>query len=142
MSLQRFKRDVVCVAEGDSARYVAKRLLEAHVGCAVVTRAGIPVGVITDRDLALRVVANGLDPETTKVSSIVTYDPICVDEDAEIETAVALVRARNVRRLPVVDREGKLVGIVTVDDLLVMLGREVSGLCEGIASNADANESR
>jgi CBS domain-containing protein len=98
--------------------------------------------VLTDRDVAVRIVADGRDPLHTKVSEIVTYDPIVVDADSDLATASTLVRTHGVRRLPIVDSSGNLLGIVTVDELLVLVGRTLSNLCSGIEEGADASESR
>lgn len=142
MSLDRFKRQVMLATEDDLVVDVARTMRDHGVGCVVVARAGRPVGMLTDRDIALRVVADGRDPARTKVSEVVTYDPIVVDVSADIVTASALVRAHGVRRLPVVDSEGKIVGIVTTDELLVLVGRELADLCAGIEEGADGTDSR
>ncbi|WP_394842334.1 CBS domain-containing protein [Pendulispora brunnea] len=142
MSLSRFLRAVTTVSETDPVAVAAGKLRDAHVGCVVVTRGGRPVGIVTDRDLAVRVVAEGRDPWRTLVSDIVTYDPIVLEASDGIETAVARMREHGVRRLPIVDASGAVVGIVTSDDLVLLVGREMSDLCEGINGSADTCDSR
>jgi len=142
MSLSRYRRPVVLAAAEDSAASAARAMRDARVGCVVVTRAARPIGILTDRDLALRVVAEGRDPERTRVSEIVTYDPVVLGDDDQIATAAARIREHGVRRLPIVDAEGRVTGIVTADDLVVLLGRELADLCEGIEESADAGDSR
>ena len=142
MSLDRFRRDVQLAAEEDLIPDVARMMRDARVGCVVVARAGRPVGILTDRDIALRVVAEGRDPTITRVSEVVTYDPIVLVVDADISTATALVRTHGIRRIPVVDASGQVVGIVTSDELLVLVGKELSDLCAGIEEGADTTESR
>lgn len=142
MSLSRFRKPTATAAEGDEAAAVARTMRDARVGCVVVTRGVHPVGIITDRDLALRVVAEGRDPTRTRASEIVTYDPFVIEEEAEIETAAARMREHGVRRLPIVDGSGKVVGMVTADDLLALLGREFANLCAGIEESADSSDSR
>lgn len=142
MSLRSFARDVVTSREDDLVVDAARKMRDAGVGCVVVVRGARPVGVLTDRDVAVRIVADGRDPLHTKVSEIVTYDPIVVDADSDLATASTLVRTHGVRRLPIVDSSGNLLGIVTVDELLVLVGRTLSNLCSGIEEGADASESR
>ena len=141
-SIARFRRPVVTADEGDSVIGVARRLRDEKVGCVVVVREGLPVGILTDRDLALRVLAEGRDPATTKVSDVLTYGPTTVDETDELETAVTKMRERGVRRLPIVDAKGRVTGIVTADDVMVLLGRELGAIGEVIEDGTDADESR
>jgi CBS domain-containing protein len=129
-------------AEDARVAAIARTMRELHVGCVVITRGTHPVGIVTDRDIALRVVAEGLDPNTTRISEIVTYDPVVVSENDGIETAAARMREHGVRRLPILDATGAVVGMVTADDLMVLLGRELASLCEGIEESSDACDSR
>jgi CBS domain-containing protein len=142
MSLDRFRRTVQLAAEEDLIPDVARKMRDARVGCVVVARAGRPIGILTDRDIALRVVAEGRDPTITRVSEVVTYDPIVLVVDADIGAATALVRSHGIRRIPIVDASGQVVGIVTSDELLVLVGKELSDLCAGIEEGADTTESR
>lgn len=141
MSLLRFFKPMVTVAESEIVEVAARKLRDAHVGCVVVIRGDHPVGIVTDRDLAVRVVAEGRDPRSTRVSEIVTYDPVVVAGTDGIETAARRMREHGIRRLPIVEG-GSCVGIVTADDLVVLLGRELADLCEGINGSADACDSR
>jgi CBS domain-containing protein len=102
---------VVTADTGDTLRRVGELMRDSNVGSVVICEAGRPVGVITDRDLALVVVADDVHPDTQ------------AGEHASrpIEEAVALMIQHRVRRLPVTDGEG-LVGIVTIDDLAVRAG--------------------
>lgn len=142
MSLSRFKRSVVTCDEGAPIGDAARKLRDERVGCVIVTRQGYPAGVLTDRDLTLRVLAEGRNPQTTRVSDVVTFDPITINENDGIETAAARMRDHGIRRLPIVDGAGNVVGIVTADDLMILLGRELADLCEGIESSSDSSESR
>jgi CBS domain-containing protein len=133
---------VITAAERDSALAVARKMRDAHVGCVVLVRGGRPIGIVTDRDLTLRVMAEGRDPASTPISEVVTYDPVIVGLDDGLETAAAHMRLHGIRRLPIVDGSGAVVGMVTSDDLMVLFGRELADLCEGIDESADANDSR
>jgi CBS domain-containing protein len=96
-----------------------------NVGTLVVCdRERHPVGMLTDRDLALRVVAEGRDAGTTAVGEIMTKNPLCVREDAPIEMALKSMRAGPCRRVPVVDSDRRLVGLVSLDDILRLFTEE------------------
>jgi CBS domain-containing protein len=142
MSLARFCRPVISSDEGELVAETARKMRDARVGCVVVTRAERPIAIVTDRDLALRVVADARAPQNTALRDVATYDPIVVRDEDGIETVLGLMAKHGVRRLPVVSEGGHLLGIVTADDLTVLLGRQLSELAEGIRENADATESR
>ncbi len=74
-SIARFRRTVVTAEETDSIIGVARRMRDEKIGCVVVIREGLPVGILTDRDVALRVVAEGREPAKTRVSDVLTYGP-------------------------------------------------------------------
>ncbi len=142
MSLERFKRPVASVRLDDSVVTASRRMRDAKVGCVVVTREERPVGILTDRDIVLRVIAEGWDPATTIVSDVVTYHPFVVRESDGIETAVTHMKDHGVRRIPIVDTAGRATGIVTADDLMILLGREAHGLSEALEATSDAADAR
>jgi CBS domain-containing protein len=129
-------REVDLVDATETASEAARRMKARGVGTLVVIDEGErPVGLITDRDLALRVLGAGKD-SATRVREIMTPSPRLVSEDTPIEAALAVMRAAKCRRLPVTDRDGKLVGIVALDDVLALLAEElelVGGLLRGEA---------
>jgi len=142
MSLREFEREVVSVSLETPVIEAARRMRDARVGCVIVSRNLLPVGVLTDRDLAVRVVAEGRDPEKTKVADVVTYDPVTVRSSDTRQTALIRMREHGVRRLPIIDDDGKLIGMVTSDDLIALLAHELLDLGAGIEGNVDASESR
>ena len=142
MQLARFEHGAVVAELGESAAVAARRMRDFRVGCVVVVRDSRPVEIVTDRDLALRVIAEGRDAERTPISEIVTYEAATIPRDASVETAVRIMSERGVRRLPIVTDEGRVSGIVTADDLTVMLSTMLADLGVGIRDNVDANESR
>lgn len=125
-------REVVYVGRNDSAAEAARLLRQHHVGCLVVVdppgAGGKPVGVVTDRDIAVGIVAAALDAERTPVEAVMRPGLASIREDEGLGRAVALMRGEGVRRLPVVDGNGVLVGIVSADDLLELVAEEMSGL--------------
>lgn len=142
MTLDRFKTLVATATVEDTVEKAALIMRDRHVGCLVLTRGGRPAGIVTDRDLVLRVLAEGLDASQVRLGEFVTFDPITISVKEGIETAAERMRKHGVRRLPIVDDRGVAVGIVTADDLLMLLGRQIGAICEGIENRADADESR
>jgi CBS domain-containing protein len=140
--LAAYLRPVVIATLGESVLAAACRLRDHHVGCLVVTREGRPVGILTDRDLVMRVVAEGLDPATTRIDDVLTYDPMTLRESDTIDAVARCMQKHGIRRLPIVDDAGKVAGIVTADDLLVQLGRQLNAVGEAIAEPADSTDSR
>jgi CBS domain-containing protein len=142
MQLSSFEHGAVIAQLDESAAVAARRMRDFRVGCVVVVRNARPVGILTDRDLAIRVVAAGLDPERTLISEIVTYEASTVSREAGLETVVQLMCERGVRRMPIVTDDGKVSGVVTADDLLVLFTKQLADLGVGIRDNVDAVESR
>jgi CBS domain-containing protein len=126
-----FTRNVVTAGPEETLAAVALQMQEHNVGTVVVVESQRPVGIITDRDLALALGARGVSPQAA-VQNVMTRHVLAIPEDTSIYTATQFMREREVRRLPIVDREDRLVGIVTLDDLLRFLGRELYNLTEGI----------
>jgi CBS domain-containing protein len=130
-------REVVFIGRLESCADAARLMREHHVGSLVVVEQEgarrVPVGIITDRDLAVGVMALGLDAEKTLVEGVMRNKPAVVREDEGLGRAVSLMRSQGVRRLPVVDASGALVGLLAADDLIELLGEELSGLGAMIA---------
>ncbi len=103
----------------------AERMRQRGVGTLlIVDEWSKPIGIVTDRDLVLRVLAEGLDCNTTLVRDVMTSHPKTIFENAPIEDALAIMRVGGFRRVPVVDTEEKLVGLVSLDDILMLLASE------------------
>jgi len=112
---------VVTASPSASAVSVARRMRDDRVGSVVIVdSAGSPIAMVTDRDLAVRVFAEGVDPESS-VGEHASRPLISGDSAMELDEAAALMVQHRVRRLPVVDR-GRLAGIVTLDDIAVRTG--------------------
>ncbi len=108
-----------------SARVVeaAQAMREHNIGDIVVRKNGKLCGILTDRDIALRVVGEGLDPKVTNVEAICSYELTTVSPEQSTSDAVRLMRKNAVRRLPVVE-DSKVLGIVSLGDLAQALDRE------------------
>ncbi len=121
----------ICIREVDvadaeeSATQAAKRMQQRGVGTLVVLNAANqPVGIVTDRDLVERVMAEDRDPSATPLTAVMTRNPRMIREDDSIEAALALMRSGRFRRLPVVNRDKQLVGLLSLDDVLMLLAEE------------------
>jgi CBS domain-containing protein len=130
-------REVVFARPNESVLSAAVLMREHHVGSLVVIDESdgkrVPTGIITDRDIAVGVVALGLDPDATLVGAVMSPELVRAREDAGVAETVALMRQKGLRRLPVVDAAGGLVGLVAADDLLELLAEEMSGLASIVA---------
>lgn len=128
--------DVVTIDQNETAHAAAGAMREHGVGCLIVTGGGRPWGVLTDRDLALRVIRRGLDPKQTLVSTLTERDFVSIREDRPVRVATRLMERFGVRRLPVLNARNQLVGIVSWDDLLGLLARELSDAADAAASQS------
>ena len=132
---------VVVVAEPHTDLREAARLMrDNHVGALIVIdhRDGRthPVGILTDRDVVIGVVAApGLRPETLRVADVMTSDLATINENDGIFEAVDTMKDRGARRLPVVAKDGTLVGVLSLDDLLRVIATEMAGLTEAVRSS-------
>ncbi len=132
------QRDVRTIDAGETLRAAARRMAEESVGSLVVLQGRHPRGVLTDRDIALRVLRAGTDPDATTTLDAVSGDPVVIHETSPLRAASAVMRRTALRRLPVVDAQGELVGVIAFDDLLRLVARELSGVAEVVASQAPA----
>ncbi len=109
----------------ESVQAAAQRMLERNVGTLVVLNiVRRPIGILTDRDLALRVLAPGKNPRDTRVREVMTWNPTTISENAPIESALNQMRSGGFRRLPVTRLDGELVGLISLDDILSLLSEE------------------
>lgn len=128
-------RPVVTVSPETTAHEAAHRMWTRRVGALVaVDGTGAPLGILTDRDIVVKVVAQGKDPARVQVRELLRRPPTVIREDQGILDATRLLSRRGVRRLPVVDAAGRLVGIVSLDDLLMLLGSEMAHIAAALAS--------
>ena len=127
-------KPVVVCTEDTSVVDAAKQMRDAHIGNVIVTerRDGreIPVGVVTDRDIVVQIVAKEVDPSTLRVGDIMSQEIYTVSETEPVRETIERMRFAGVRRLPVVDAQGAIVGIVALDDLLQQVAKELGTLAE------------
>ncbi|WP_274563884.1 CBS domain-containing protein [Streptomyces spiramyceticus] len=119
--MTQFVREVmtagVAAVRPDASLVEAAQLMRAQdIGDVLVAQDDRLIGVLTDRDIALRAVADGMDPLTVNAQSVCTPSPVCIGPDDDVSTAVALMRQHAIRRLPVVE-DGLPLGVVSIGDL-------------------------
>ena len=140
-TIQEFARRNPCTATADETVREAARRMEAHgVGCLVIVDAERrPIGMLTDRDLVMRVLRRRRDPDTTSVSEVMQTEVTSVTEDAPIERAMLRIHQEGIRRVPVVDGNGRLSGIFAADDALQLVASELSGVAEAVRAQFPAD---
>ncbi|WP_455212166.1 CBS domain-containing protein [Kaarinaea lacus] len=133
MSVGEFcNREVVIADKAASLVEIAKLMRQHHVGCIVVTESqmgnNVPIGIVTDRDIVLEIIAPKLDLEAVAVGDVMSRDLLLAREVDGLWETLKRMRSRGVRRIPVINDEKVLVGILTVDDILEILANEFSEL--------------
>lgn len=134
-----------CCRADATVEQAAELMKSANVGLipVVADRMHKLIGVITDRDIAIKVVADRRDPRTTSVADVMTSDPIACGAHETAEAVMALMAANQVRRIPIVDEGGVIVGIVAQADLATRLGRpDQTGQVVEAISNGDTTAVR
>jgi CBS domain-containing protein len=127
-------RPAITASPDTTAREAAHRMRSQRIGAVVVVnRRGAPLGIVTDRDITVRIVARGGDPSSVRLGAMLTRRPVVIRDDASMLDAARLLSRQRVRRLPVVDRTGALVGLVSLDDLLLRIGRELGHIASTLA---------
>lgn len=119
------KKTVITIAPTDTVIEAAMLMKDKDVGSVVVVNGRKPVGIITDRDIAVRVVAGGLDASLTPVEEVMTKELITADDRTRASELVKLIDDNVIRRIPIVDDDGNLTGIITLDDILQIVGINV-----------------
>lgn len=133
------KRGVITAAPNDDLIAAAHLMREKHVGYLVVSEASGPteqgsrvVGVLTDRDIVVSVLAREVDARTLKVGDVMTRDPLLIEEGQSIEAVLRHMREAGVRRVPVVDRRGTLTGVLSIDDVLERIAEQLINIAGSI----------
>jgi CBS domain-containing protein len=134
MSLQNYCRKPVIRVAPDANITEACQLMEQNnIGCLIAEREGKLCGIVTDRDIALRVAGAKRDPDKTLIKDIMTPDPIRISVDKDLHHLTAMMHAYHVRRVPIVNGFDTTLGIVTLDDLIAQMGDELSEIGKAIS---------
>ncbi|MEW6021668.1 MAG: CBS domain-containing protein [Pseudomonadota bacterium] len=135
---------VTCTRD-ETVQGAAMLMRKHHVGDLIVIDGvdgeAVPVGIVTDRDIVVSVIALGLDPAGLQVDDIMSDDLLTCREDDDVYETIEHMRLRGIRRVPVVNGAGGLSGIVSADDLLAFLAEEMGDLSR-ISASGQAHEKR
>lgn len=131
-------RAVAFTTRDTTVAAAARLMRHGHVGSLVVVEQmnggkRFPVGIVTDRDIVVEIIATGLDPNVITVGDIMAHELVVGRESDSVLETLEIMRFKGVRRLPTVGPDGQLVGIVTVDDLLEVLAEEFNELARIVA---------
>jgi CBS domain-containing protein len=127
-SIREVMTEKPCAIDADkSVSYAAKMLRDEDVGVAPIVEGDKLIGVLTDRDIATRVVADGKDPEQTTVREVASKNVVTVDPQQDLDEALRLMAQHQVRRLPVIEEDGRLVGVVAQADVAREADAEQTG---------------
>ena len=139
-------RDVVTATRETTIMDAAKLMRDHHVGCLVVieTRGDRvePVGMLTDRDIVIEIIAEDVAVDQVTVGDVMTYTVLKVPEDESVFDTAQRMRARGVRRVPIVSNTCSLVGILAFDDILEMLSEELSILARLVSREAEQEDKK
>lgn len=117
----------------ETVEEAARKMKALDIGAMPVCEGERVVGALTDRDITLRVTAEGRDPSRTEVGEVMTADVICADEDQDVLDVADLMKEHRVRRIPIVDRHRRLVGMVSLGKLAKTLDETfVGGILRGL----------
>jgi CBS domain-containing protein len=133
--------NVATISASESVANAAALMRQDHVGDLIVVQsrpnASVPVGILTDRDIVVGVVAKLVDANSVTVGDVMTHDLLTVREDASLEFALREMRRYGVRRAPVVRANGDLVGVIAIDDVIQHLAVQLTKLAELIQTEQD-----
>ena len=136
-------RNVVVIEKTESVREGINLMRKNHVGDVVVVEmrenTSIPLGILTDRDIVVEILAEDVDLDAVNVGDVMSYQLVTVNEDTKLLDAIKQMRVKGVRRLPVVNESGELQGILSTDDLLELVVEQLSDIV-GLVSKEMTNE--
>lgn len=125
-------REVIIINRQESVLEAAKLMRQYHVGDVVVVESRgnerVPVGILTDRDIVVELVAPEVDATTVSVGDAMSGELLVVKEDAQLIELIQQMKGKAVRRAPVVDSTGALLGIVTMDDMIELMAEQLTSL--------------
>jgi len=125
-------RPVKTLGPDDSCEEAAALMRDENIGAVVIVDEGRVQGVVTDRDIAVRVVASGGSPAEVRLRSIMSGEPIFLSKARTLDQLVSAMRDMGVRRVPVIEDDGTVCGLVSMDDLLVLISEQLGELAQVI----------
>jgi|SRR3990172_2096296 len=137
MSLENFcKKPVVKISPDEDIATACRSMEQNNVGCLVAEQNGKLCGIVTDRDIALKVAGAQKDSRQTRVRDIMTADPVRISVNSDLHHLTSLMHAYHVRRVPIVNGSDDMLGIVTMDDLIAQLGDEMAEIGKAISEGS------
>ncbi len=131
--IDMLNREVITIAPDAPVSEAAYLMMREDIGSLVVVDDKMfPIGILTDRDLVVSVIAEGMNPDDVSVADVMTPDVIYVEEDTNILDILSTMSEYSIRRMPVT-KDGKLSGIVSVDDLIVIVATELADLATAVS---------
>jgi CBS domain-containing protein len=130
------QNNVISVTPDTTVKFVANLMKEKNIGCVVIAENNKPVGIVTDRDFAIRGGHLCEEEETRQIREIMTEDVRTIRKDTDFFDAIQEMKSSGVRRLPVVDMGGRLVGLITLDDIIRLLARELGEIARIIGKES------
>jgi len=121
-------KDITALPSSATVLDAAKFMTDMNVGSVIVTDNNSPTGLITDRDVVAKVIARGKDSKSTRISEIMVSPVVTISDDKDIIDATQIMSTHGIRRLPVTGPKGNLVGVISLDDVLVVLGKEMQNI--------------
>ncbi len=128
------RRELATIESSDSIQAAAAKMAEQSVGCLLVYEKTRFVGIVTDRDVALRTIRESLDPRQTPISALTEPDAVVIREQCPVGVAVRMMRKYGLRRMLIGGQKGEIVGLVSWDDLVGLIARELAEVAGTIAS--------
>ena len=134
MSLENFcRKPVIKISLEKNVAQACRMMEENNIGCLIAEDNGKLCGIITDRDIALKVAGALRDPEKTWVKDIMTPDPIRISVNKDLHHLTSLMHAFHVRRVPIVNGHDTIVGIITLDDIIALIANEMSEIGKALS---------
>jgi len=139
-------REVVVVERAEPVREAVQLMRKHHVGCVVVVdKRGdnvTPIGILTDRDIVIEVLAEDVEPAKVSIGDIMSAEPVTVKETVTLLEALEVMRQHGVRRLLVVNGKGHLLGVLAVDDILELLAEQIGAVVALIGAEQNRERQR
>lgn len=139
-------RDTIVASEDATIVEVAKLMREHHIGDVLIVREEdgqkIPSGILTDRDLVIEILAQELSPDDVSAGDIMSYELVTAYEDDSLWDTLQRMRTKGVRRIPVLNARGGLVGILALDDILELLSDELAALAKTVGRGRQEERAR
>jgi CBS domain-containing protein len=133
---QHCKRNVVWISPDTTLTDAAKLMRDRSIGLLVIAEERgarrVPIGVLTDRDIVVQVIGSSIDPQSLLVKDVMSTQLVLASEEDDFMDLVRGMRAGGIRRVPVVDRTGALIGIVALDDALEVVSEMLEDLCGAV----------